>query len=268
MPFRKKWRLITWRMRAPFLFGPERVLDRCDKCLMALQLPGEGLVLPWYTKGPVRPDQRNTCGFDFDAGTREIGKSQPDLPSAGQFDIELRQQFGIEQRAMFGAMAAVYAVTGAQGVKRELCARVSGAGNGDGIDHPAHIDCCPATALQFHVEKAEVETGIVRDERTVAEKFKQGIGLTGKKWFVRKEFVRKPMYRFSRRRHRTFGVEIAVEGCAGHYPPVHFDAPDLDHPVSGQRVETGGFGIENNLSHSIDSYRPNYASLQGLRAVF
>jgi len=59
-----------------------------------------------------------------------------------------------------------------------------------------------------------------------------------------------------------------MEGGAGHHPSDHFDAPDLDHPVSGERVETCGFGVENNLAHSIDSYRPISLSLQGSRANF
>ena len=76
------------------------------------------------------------------------------------------------------------------------------------------------------------------------------------------------MHRFGCSWHGAFGVEIAVKGGSGHHPTDHFDAANLDQPVSGEWIETGGFGVENNLSHSTKSYRPIYPSLQGCCANF
>jgi hypothetical protein len=37
---------------------------------------------------------------------------------------------------------------------------------------------------------------------------------------------------------------------AGELAIDQFNAADFDHAIAGARIETGSFGIENNLSHA------------------
>ena len=52
-----------------------------------------------------------------DPGALRGRKLEPDLPPAGEFDIDLGQQFGIEQCAVPGAVAAVDPITGTQRIE-------------------------------------------------------------------------------------------------------------------------------------------------------
>ena len=51
------------------------------------------------------------------------------------------------------------------------------------------------------------------------------------------------------RRHVPFGIEIAVKGLPGRHAVENLDAADFDQPVPAQRIEAGGFGIENDFAH-------------------
>ncbi len=70
------------------------------------------------------------------------------------------------------------------------------------------------------------------------------------------------MDRFGARRHVAFGIVIGVEGLTGRDEIDHFYAADLDHSVAGFRVQSGGFGIENDFTHS-RCYRPDSWEIQG-----
>src|SRR5947209_16889117 len=63
------------------------------------------------------------------------------------------------------------------------------------------------------------------------------------------------MHREGFRRHLALGIEVAVKGLAGWHAIEDLDAADLDQPVAPQRVEAGGFGIENDFAHSSTANR-------------
>ena len=49
--------------------------------------------------------------------------------------------------------------------------------------------------------------------------------------------------------HVALGIDIAMKGLAGGKAVHQLDAADLDDPVALQRIEAGGFGIEDDLAH-------------------
>src|SRR5882757_4599252 len=64
------------------------------------------------------------------------------------------------------------------------------------------------------------------------------------------------------RRHLALGIDVTVKGLAGRHAVEDFDATDLDQTVAPQRVEAGGFGIENDFAHG---QQPKEAANQGRR---
>jgi hypothetical protein len=50
-------------------------------------------------------------------------------------------------------------------------------------------------------------------------------------------------------RHVALGIDMPVKGLPGRHAVEYLDAADFDQPVTAQRIETGGFGIENDFAH-------------------
>ena len=116
------------------------------------------------------------------------GQAEPDLPPAGQLDIDLRQQLGVEQRAVPGAVAAVDAIAGAQRVERILGPGMARTGQRHGIDHPLTAKRWQPAHLKLGIDEAEVEPGIVRDQLgLVAQKLEQSGNFLVKARFVGQE---------------------------------------------------------------------------------
>ena len=51
------------------------------------------------------------------------------------------------------------------------------------------------------------------------------------------------------RRHVAFGIEMPMKGLPGRHAVENLDTADFNQPVAAQRVEAGGFGIENDFAH-------------------
>ena len=49
--------------------------------------------------------------------------------------------------------------------------------------------------------------------------------------------------------HRPLRVDVLVIDPTGRHVVQQFDRADLDDPVALLGVETGGFGIQNDLTH-------------------
>ena len=184
-------------------------------------------------------------GHDIDLGDQ----FEADLATAHQLDIDLREQFGIEQRAVQGAVAAVYAIARAQRIERIFRAGMTGAGERNGIDHPLHPKAGKIAHRQFGIDEAEVEPGIVRDQRAVRDEVEKFLRTRGEQRLVGKKRIGEAVDPLGFRRHHTLGIEVTVPGPAGRDPIDHFDAADLDQPVTSPWVEAGRFGIENYFAH-------------------
>src|SRR5437588_11098844 len=61
-----------------------------------------------------------------------------------------------------------------------------------------------------------------------------------------------------RLRHIAFRVEITMECFAGREPIEELDAADLHQAIPGERIEPGGFGIQDNFAHRCSSAGANH----------
>ena len=119
-------------------------------------------------------------------------QAEADLPPAGQLDIDLGKQLRVEQRAVLDAVAAVDAEAHAQRIEAVLGAGVPGAGERQRVDHAVHADRRAAATFELVIEEAEVEAGIVRDERRILDELEQLLGLLGEARLVGQEQVDSP----------------------------------------------------------------------------
>ena len=103
----------------------------------------------------------------------DVGQGEADLAAAGQLDIALGEELGVDQGAVLDPQAPVDPEAGAQRVEAVLGAGMPGAGDLQRVDHPGQADERMAAIVELVVEEAEIEAGIVRDQRTVAEEFEQ-----------------------------------------------------------------------------------------------
>ena len=140
------------------------------------------------------------------AATRHRGLRQNELRLAGadQLDIDFGQQLGVEQRAVLGAAGIVDRIARAQIVEPVRAAGMLAAGKQKRIDHALARDQRPAGALELGIEKAEIERGIVDDERRVAEEGDQIVRHLGEKELVLEKFVAQAVNRERLRRHAAF----------------------------------------------------------------
>ncbi len=117
------------------------------------------------------------------------------------------------------------------------------------VDHAVARDQRPAAALQLGIEKAEIERGVVHDERRVADEAKELLDQFGKARLVLEERERKPMDRKRLGGHVALGVEVAVECLSGRDAVEQFDAADLDQSMPLIGIEPGRLGVEHNFPH-------------------
>lgn len=241
--------------------SPERVFD-----------PGHELPVPYKffsrrsmrsrcTPRPFRGfahGDQILCGNWIDRFGR---KFQSNLTPTFQFDIDLREQLGIEQGTVLHAVAAVDAIAGAECIERKLGSGMAFFGQGYGIDHPGHADWLAFAERQFGVEKPEIEPGVVRDERSIPDKFEELMEDVPEQRLVCKKCARKAMHSLCACGHIPFRIVIGVIGFSGGDEIEQLHAADFHHPIARLRVESGGFGVENDFTHRL-IYRTRGRRLQ------
>src|SRR5688572_16237647 len=200
---------------------PERTGHLRDKRAMGLQF----LRAREVRARNSRLTDRNRRAADMDFSRVGIGnQAETDLPAAGQFYIDLREQLRIQQGAVLYAKAAIHAKACAKRVQTVLGAGVPCAGEHQSVDHPAHADDRPPAEQQLVIEEAEVERGVVRYERRIAKKLDQLLDLVREQGLTRQEDARQAVNGLRFRRHRTKRIEVSVEAAAGLDPVEHLDA--------------------------------------------
>ncbi len=122
-------------------------------------------------------------------GHRRLRKNELRLPGADQLDIDLGQKLGIEQRAVLGAPRIVDRITQAEIVEPVGAAGMLAARDKKRIDDALAAHRGAAGALQFGVEEAEIEHGIMGDQLGVAEKSDQLVDLVGEQRLILEELA-------------------------------------------------------------------------------
>ncbi len=83
----------------------------------------------------------------------------------------------------------------------------------------------------------------------VADKFREIATNGGEDRFIAEELGAETVNLERSLRHVALGIDILVIGAAGRQVVEQLNGTDLDNTVALFRVETGGFGVENDLTH-------------------
>ncbi len=110
-------------------------------------------------------------------------------------------------------------------------------------------------ALKFHVEKADVEFGIVDNQLGTAQEIGNLPPHFGKRRriFVFQHRNGEAVHRRRFLGHVALGVHIEVQIVVGEMAVAHFQPGKFHHAVAVVGVETGGFGVENDLALAHDA---------------
>ena len=117
------------------------------------------------------------------------------------------------------------------------------------IDHAVHADGVAAAPLELEIEEAEIKPGVVRDERGILDEVEQFVDPLEEPRLVRQEQVAEPVHFLRLEGHVALGIEVSVEVTPGLDAVKNLDAADLDHAVAAERIEAGGFSVEDDFPH-------------------
>ena len=226
--------------------GPQRFDELGDKRAVSLKFLHRGKMRPRGTE--LAHDDGPVGGTDRDR-SRFRDQAEPDLTAAGQLDIDLGEQLRIEQCPVLDAVAAVDAEPYAQGIKAVLGAGMLRARQHQRIDHAVHADGVAAAPLELEIEEAEIKPGVVRDERGILDEVEQFVDPLEEPRLVRQEQVAEPVHFLRLEGHVALGIEVSVEVTPGLDAVKNLDAADLDHAVAAERIEAGGFSVEDDFPH-------------------
>src|ERR1700748_2213132 len=109
---------------------------------------------------------------------------------------------------------------------------MTGARDGERIDHPVERDDRAATQTQFVIEEAEIEARIVRDQRRITDEFEERLYRFMEARLVGEEGDREAMHTLRLDRHVAIGMEIGVVAGAGLDLVEQLDAADLDQAIA------------------------------------
>jgi len=102
--------------------------------------------------------------------------------------------------------------------------------------------------LELGIEEAEIEHGVVRDQRRIAEEFDQLLHLVGEQRLVLEEVDAEPVYLEGRLRDVALRIEVAVERLAGWKAVDQLDAAD-PRPSGRPEGDRGRwFSVSNTIS--------------------
>jgi hypothetical protein len=59
------------------------------------------------------------------------------------------------------------------------------------------------------------------------------------------------MYRERLLRHIAFRIDVAVERLPRRHAVEYLNATELNQTIASQRIQAGGFGIENDFAHAL-----------------
>src|SRR5436190_20210623 len=155
---------------------PQGIDDLAEEGAMARNFLG---TCSMRTRRPGNADRLNGCGGDGVAPRHVGDEAESDLPSTGEFDIDLRKQLSVEQRAMLDPLRPIDTVASAEGVETMFRARMARPSQDQRVDHPGHAHRTPAAAAELMIEEAEVEARIMGNQGRIADEFEQLLGLVG-----------------------------------------------------------------------------------------
>ena len=196
---------------------------------IALSDPGNESAVPFQLvwRGGMRAGQAHRtrggrCGGDVHRGFHHghalcLTQTEPDLPPAGQLDIDLRQQFGIEQRPMLDPVRAIDPVAGAQRIERVFSRRDASCAQARRYRTIRSKDrwACGRCVSSSLLRKPKSKPALCATSGASPRNSSKSSALSAKRGFVARNAAERPCTRFRFHRHIAFGVEIR----RGRYGP-------------------------------------------------
>ena len=117
------------------------------------------------------------------------------------------------------------------------------------VHQPVARNGQPLDAIELGVDEADIERRVVNHQRRIADELQKLIDNASEQRLVGQEFAGQAVHGECFRRHVAFGIDVTMKCLSGRHAVEDFDATDFDQPIAAQRVEAGGFGIENDFAH-------------------
>ena len=154
------------------------------------------------------------------------------------------------------AHGIIHRIALAKGIQAVALTRVELPRQRQSIQHPAvGIDGALPVAQPANlvIEKADIEGGVVNNELGPVDEGQKLLGNLGERRLVRQDLVAYAVYRKSRRIALPVRAQVLMEMPATQSPIDQLDATDFDDAMALLWLESGGLGVENDLSHTLCS---------------
>ncbi len=104
--------------------------------------------------------------------------------------------------------------------------------------------------MQLHVDEADVETGVVYDERRISDEAQKVVRDVGKSRLIGQKRIRQSVHGFRVGMHGAIlGIDVGVKLSSRRKAIEQFDAAELDQPVAGAGIEPCRLSVEHDLAH-------------------
>src|SRR6185503_4895621 len=104
-------------------------------------------------------------------------------------------------------------------------------------------------ALELVIQELDVEVGVVDDELGARHELQELARDVRKLRLRGEELVLDAVHLERAAVDLALGVDVAMEAVLRWSAVDELHAPDLDDSVAGTRLETRGFGVEDDLTH-------------------
>src|SRR5262245_27895438 len=111
----------------------------------------------------------------------------------------------------------------------------------------------PRRPLQFGIQKTQIESGVVSNQRCVVDKAKKPFDDILEQWFVPQKLHRQAVHRHGLWVNVALGVQVAVKLAARGNSVDDLNAADLDEAIAADWIEPRGFGIEDDLAQHLNN---------------
>ena len=199
---------------------------------------------------PSRARRLGAAGTGLGTALARAVEIEDRLRSAAQVEIDLGQQLTIDQGAVQRALGAVDLEALAERIETGPRAGIALPGQGKGVDHPPPLQHHLADLAQLVVEEADVEIGVVDDQRIVADEVQEVLGDGTEERLVGQEGVVQAVDSDRLRIDRPLRIDVAMIVAPGRQQIGQLQAADLDQPVAVADLQARGLRVENDLAHS------------------
>ena len=121
-------------------------------------------------------------------------------------------------------------------------------GQGHGVDRPVG-QRRPVQALQFRVEEAQVELGVVNHQGIAGDEGQKVVHKIGEDRVAGQKFGAEPVDPERALRHVALRIDVSLKMDPRGNPVFQFQAGDFHDAVPAAGVEARGLGVEDDLTH-------------------